>query len=102
MGWVAFGPARDEDLDSRCAEIEAIYVASACWNRGIGTALIDAACAQLRREGYGTVVLWVLKDNTAARAFYGQLGFGHDGSAKQIEIGGTPLMEMRVVRELVV
>jgi GNAT superfamily N-acetyltransferase len=102
VGWVAFGPSRDEDLDSRCAEIEAIYVASEFWSRGIGTALIHAACERLRAKGYGTVALWVLKENAAACSFYTQGGFERDGSAKVVEIGGALLTEVRVTREIAI
>ncbi|WP_248557834.1 GNAT family N-acetyltransferase [Paraburkholderia terrae] len=98
--WVAFGPSRDEDLDSRCAEIEAIYVASDFWSRGIGTALIHAACERLHAKGYCTVALWVLKDNAAACSFYSRRGFEPDGSAKVVEIGGALLTEVRVTREI--
>ena len=98
VGWIAFGPSRDEDLDSRYAEVEAIYVESDVWSRGIGTALIHAACERLRAKGYGTVALWVLKDNAAACSFYSRRGFERDGAAKLIEIGGAPLMEVRYTR----
>ncbi|WP_233451594.1 GNAT family N-acetyltransferase [Paraburkholderia caribensis] len=99
-GWVAFGPARDEDLDSRCAEIEAIYVASDFWSRGIGTALMHAACERLRAKGFGTVALWVLEDNAAACSFYSRRGFEPDGAAKVVEIGGARLTEVRFTREI--
>ncbi|MBN3752184.1 GNAT family N-acetyltransferase [Paraburkholderia sp. Tr-20389] len=101
-GWVAFGPARDADLDARCAEIEAIYVASACWNRGIGTALMTAACEMLHVEGYAHIALWVLNDNAAACAFYARRGFARDGFARNIEIGGVSLMEVRLTRDIVI
>lgn len=100
VGWVAFGPSRDEDLDSRYAEIEAIYVASACWRGGIGTALIDTACERLRAHGYGAVALWVLEQNAAACSFYSRRGFERDGAAKVVEIGGVRVTEVRVTCEI--
>lgn len=96
VGWIAYGPSRDDDLESRCAEIEAIYVAPAFWNRGIGTALMSEASERLYAEGYSEVTLWVLKDNKSAQSFYVQRGFQTDGSAKVIEIGGAALTEVRL------
>jgi ribosomal protein S18 acetylase RimI-like enzyme len=96
VGWIAFGPSRDDDLESQCAEIEAIYVAPSFWRRGIGTALVNAAAERLYAEGYSAVALWVLRDNMSAQSFYVRRGFQSDGSAKVIEIGGAPLTEVRL------
>ena len=95
-GWIAFGPPRDDDVESRCAEIQAIYVAPSFWKRGIGTALMNAASERLHAEGYSAVTLWVLKDNKPAQAFYVQRGFQTDGSARVIEIGRSTLTEARL------
>ena len=96
VGWIAFGPSRDDDLELRCAEIEAIYVAPSFWRRGIGTALVNAAAERLHAEGYSAVALWVLRDNKSAQSFYVRSGFQTDGSAKVIEIGGAALTEVRL------
>ncbi|WP_165979595.1 GNAT family N-acetyltransferase [Paraburkholderia guartelaensis] len=95
-GWIAFGPSRDDDVESHCAEIEAIYVAPSFWKRGIGTALMNAASERLHAEGYSAVTLWVLKDNKPAQAFYVENGFQADGSVRAIEIGGAALTEVRL------
>ncbi|WP_322032708.1 GNAT family N-acetyltransferase [Paraburkholderia sp. J76] len=102
VGWIAFGPSRDNNLESRCAEIEAIYVAPPFWKRGIGTALMSAASENLYAKGYSAVTLWVLKDNESAQSFYVQRGFQIDGSAKVIEIGGAWLTEVRLKGSVVV
>jgi GNAT superfamily N-acetyltransferase len=94
-GWICFGPSRDDDVETHCAEVEAIYVAPAFWKRGIGTALMSAALESLHAEGYSAVTLWVLKDNQSAQSFYVQRGLQADGSARVIKIGGAALTEVR-------
>ena len=93
--WIAFGPTRDGDADTVTAEIEAVYVTSPCWQRGIGTALMQAACTRLLADGYAAVTLWVLDDNLAARCFYARRGFERGGSEEMVEIGGVLLPEVR-------
>lgn len=100
VGWIAFGPSRDEDMDQRCAEIEAVYVSPALWKQGIGTTLMNAACERLGADGYSAVALWVLKDNAVAQSFYARRGFEIDGSVKAIELGGASLIEVRLSTKL--
>ena len=75
-------PARDAELGVGVAEVAAIYVLADCWRDGVGTALMDATVASLRADGYDAVVLWVLEQNTRARAFYAARGFAEDGAER--------------------
>lgn len=56
------------------AEIGAIYILSKYQRKGIGKKLIDAAARCLKNLGYRSVLIWVLKENHASRAFYEALG----------------------------
>lgn len=78
----ALAPARGTEASERIAEIGAIYVSPRRWRTGVGRALIKAALAELRAEGWLSVQLWVLAGNEAAKQFYERLGFNADGTEK--------------------
>jgi ribosomal protein S18 acetylase RimI-like enzyme len=96
LGFASYGPCRDEDLPATWGEIWAIYVLPAHWSHGIGRALWRYACAELRRDGYQHVSLWVLADNERAIRFYRRAGLEPDAGVTQtIERGGRSLTEVR-------
>ena len=97
VGFVIAGPSRDEDARG-AGEIEAIYLAPGARGRGIGAALLEAACASLADRGFGNVVLWVLTANAPARRFYERHGFARDGGAQMLDFDGTPIEEIRYRR----
>ena len=58
--------------------------------------LTVAALSHAREHGYEIVTVWVLSQNTQARAFYVALGFTSDGSERtDTQLIGTPLREVR-------
>jgi [ribosomal protein S18]-alanine N-acetyltransferase len=69
----AFGPG-DE------CEIASLGVVPERRRAGIGTALLDAVCDEVRRRGGGSMVLEVAADNAAARSLYAARGFVRAGS----------------------
>jgi len=102
LGWVAFGKCRDADAPSVAGEIWAIYVAPDWWSKGVGKALWLQARQKLAADGYRTVSLWVLVNNARAIDFYKKAGFiAEPGSAKEFELGGQTLKEVRYVANLV-
>jgi ribosomal-protein-alanine N-acetyltransferase len=56
-------------------EIIALGVVPERRRAGIGAALLDALCGEVRRRGARGLVLEVAADNTAARSLYAGLGF---------------------------
>jgi ribosomal protein S18 acetylase RimI-like enzyme len=73
VGFAAGGEGRDADIVAD-AEIHAIYVLRSAQRIGAGRALMRATAAALRAEGHRSAYLWVLGENTPARAFYERLG----------------------------
>jgi ribosomal protein S18 acetylase RimI-like enzyme len=53
--------------------------------RGIGKQLVEYCEHQAIERGYGEVCLWVLAENTAAKAFYEKMGYMPDGAEKFLE-----------------
>ena len=58
------------DTGDRIGEIETLVLSSEARGEGVGTALMDAAEAELGRRGAGTIVTAVLEGNDRARDFY--------------------------------
>lgn len=99
-GVCTYGPARDEAL-AGWGEVVSLYVLPERGGRGIGSRLLDAALDALAAEGFERAYLWVLEDNRGARAFYERRGFAPNGDVMEVEVGGSPLREVRYVRGLI-
>lgn len=100
VAFLSAGPARDDDLGGRPAEIPVIYALEEVWGQGLGAGLMNEAYRRLSALGYTQVALWVLDTNERARAFYEKGGFLADGSTKVDEINGAEISEVRYVRPL--
>jgi len=101
LGWIAFDASRDPAAAPDVAEIWALYVGAAHWGGGVGRALWQGAREALRARGYASVELWAFPQNVRAVRFYGAIGFAVEPeSAKQFELGGARLDEVRFVRTL--
>jgi ribosomal protein S18 acetylase RimI-like enzyme len=93
-GFVSYGPARDDDADSkRAGEIYAIYLMPAVWGKGIGRQLMAVALGRLSEAGFDQVILWVLDSNVRARRFYEAGGWLADGAAKRDDSFGVSMTE---------
>lgn len=56
--------------------LEDVIVSGAYRGAGLGRKLVEHVCAWAKSEGMSRVTLLADKDNRAALAFYGKLGFG--------------------------
>jgi ribosomal protein S18 acetylase RimI-like enzyme len=68
-------------------------VLTACQRQGIGRELTQTVARRLAADGFKAMILWVLKDNLKARAFYEAMG-GVLAGEKDITIGATNLVEV--------
>jgi GNAT superfamily N-acetyltransferase len=66
-----------------------IYLLSAAQGSGVAQVLLDEVL------GDDPASLWVLEENSRARAFYVKNGFSPDGAKMPSDLGGT---EIRMVR----
>ncbi|MGG5461131.1 N-acetyltransferase family protein [Clostridium sp. B9] len=87
IGFICIGKCRDTDKTDSYGEVWGIYLLPEYFGRGVGTKLINWGLGELRNRGYKKVTLWVLEDNIKARKFYEKVGFKHDGTIKEINIG---------------
>jgi len=74
-------------------ELYAIYVLHSAQRRGHGRELVRAAAGALRDMRLADMIVWVLRDNAAARRFYERLG-GLYVRAQPITIGSATLEEI--------
>lgn len=64
-------------VDEDHAELDGLFVEPALWKRGIGSALVDVAVHEARRQGLAMMVI----ANPSARPFYEKCGFKWEGEA---------------------
>lgn len=101
VGFTSFGPARDELEEPPVGEIWALYVQPSEAGKGTGYRLHEAAVEALRERNFARGVLWVLKGNVRAQAFYERQGWRADGAGKVDERPeGFVLHEIRLQRTL--
>ncbi|HYS98916.1 MAG TPA: GNAT family N-acetyltransferase [Candidatus Dormibacteraeota bacterium] len=79
--------------DGFAGELYAIYVMRESQGRGHGRALVRAVTTGLREMGLTNMIVWVLRDNPAARRFYERLG-GTYIREQPITIGSAQLQEI--------
>jgi ribosomal protein S18 acetylase RimI-like enzyme len=74
-------------------ELYAIYILDGAQRQGHGRELVRAVAGALREMKLADMIVWVLRDNTAARHFYERLG-GVYVRAQPITIGTATLEEV--------
>jgi len=92
VGIATGGPERD-GLPGYDGELYGLYVLAAYQRQRIGRALAQTAARHLAANGFTAMIIWVLKDNHKARAFYEAMG-GQLAGEKLITIGGAELLEV--------
>jgi ribosomal protein S18 acetylase RimI-like enzyme len=76
VGFGSCGFQRTETLKGKGydGEISAIYVLRAFQRHGVGARLMSVMGLDLASRGFDAASLWVLRENTVARAFYERFG----------------------------
>ncbi len=92
VGFASGGRERAGELGYG-GELYAIYVLDVAQRRGHGRELVRAVAGGLRELGYTDMIVWVLRDNAPARAFYERLG-GVFLRGQPITIGSAVLPEV--------
>lgn len=75
-------------------EVYAFYIHPSAWGSGGAAALMSRCEEYLRDEGFTSVVLWVLRDNPRARAFYEKAGWQLTGRESKFSPSGVPDAEL--------
>src|SRR5579864_125371 len=92
VGFASGGPEH-AGKDGFVGELYALYVDDRAQRRGHGRELVHAVADGFRGMGLHDMIIWVLRDNLGARAFYERLG-GVYVRTQPIAIGPTLLHEV--------
>ncbi|WP_269477392.1 GNAT family N-acetyltransferase [Hominibacterium faecale] len=96
VGTSSFCKSRFNQFDGQ-GEIISIYLLPDYMGKGFGKALLESALAELKKQGYKDVFLWVLEENLGARHFYEKEGFSATDDDLNDNIGGKDLREIRYI-----
>ncbi len=94
VGFAGFGPSDDPVV----GELYAINLDPDVWGRGLGRALLAAVTVELAAAGYPELVLWVAPQNERARRLYEAAGWRTDGAARDQDVLGVVVPEVRYRR----
>lgn len=72
--WYMNNNSYTQDVPEVDSEIVALYVDPASKRHGLGKMLLSHAMDDLRNQGKKKMIIWCLKDNLPARAFYEKMG----------------------------
>lgn len=81
-------------------ELSALHVDPDAWRRGIGSALIARARADLAAAGVVEAHLWLLVGNTRAQRFYERDGWTSDGTRRSDIVWGAQVDELQFRRRM--
>ncbi|MGH2756742.1 MAG: GNAT family N-acetyltransferase [Actinomycetota bacterium] len=70
--------------------LERLFVAPERWGMGVGSLLHDAVIELVRQKGRTRCQLWVLTENSQARAFYEKRGWKLDGRTRHAHFPPFP------------
>ena len=82
-----------------CGEVVSLYLLPEYTGMGCGRMLLERAVSELRKLGFGEIILWVLEENTNARGFYEKCGFVPTDERTYSDIGGKKLCEIMYIKK---
>ncbi|MCJ8010901.1 GNAT family N-acetyltransferase [Paenibacillus sp. KQZ6P-2] len=90
-GFINGGKSRETELDIE-AEVYSLYLLEEAQGKGHGRNLMKRLIGYFQKEGYRSMLVWVLEDNPAVQ-FYKKMG-GKFLKRGKVEIAGEPLQEL--------
>jgi ribosomal protein S18 acetylase RimI-like enzyme len=94
LGFSDAGRKMHASIEDKEGEIYAIYIDEKYQRQNIGYSLVMMQKQWLKSQGYNKLIIWTLKLNTKARAFYEKLG-GHPTSERVKNIFGNEYPEIQ-------
>ncbi|MFE9688774.1 GNAT family N-acetyltransferase [Micromonospora sp. NPDC005806] len=98
VGFSYLGP--DDQHDPATGLLNAIHLEPDELGRGTGRELMIDALRAMRDRGWSRAVLWVLRENAHARAFYERGGWTPTGAEREDLIGPAVTTQVRYARPL--
>ena len=88
-----------EEDGKKIGEIQALYVKYDQRGKGVGRLLVKETMKILKERGHKEVIIWCLKENIKARAFYEKTG-GKLYKERYIEIGQKEYKEVSYIYKI--
>jgi len=95
VGFAAFGRCNDDGASAKEGQIYAINLDPDHWGKGIGRALLRAATSELARQGFESLILWVVPGNSRAIGLYESERWKSDDVNRDEEVLGVVVREGR-------
>ena len=86
--------------DEPTGELCMLNADPSAFGTGAAVALHTEALQTLAEHSHRSAALWVVDRNPRARRFYEREGWAADGAERVDEVGGSPIHELRYVRDL--
>jgi len=100
-GFAVSGPESGGGYERHTGQLFAINLEPEYSGRGLGRMLLKHVTAELSNEGFGEAVLWVVPENARAIGLYESEQWNRDGAARNDEVLGVVVSEVRFRRQLV-
>lgn len=101
VGWVRVQPPTSLASNAHVQQIAGLAVDAAVRGRGVGRALVEAACDLARNRGARRIWLRVLSTNPGARRLYERSGFAVEGVLPgEFHLGGRYVDDVLMGRSL--
>jgi GNAT superfamily N-acetyltransferase len=82
-GYIAYSASRDPDAVGTVGEVRTLFVDPSGWSRGVGSALLRGALAELGARGFTEATVWSFAANRRANALYEKHGLRLDGATRR-------------------
>lgn len=91
VGYVTLGYPRDEDTAPGTLQLINLYLRTEHIGKGYGAYVLRRLFTSVKTAGFDRMIVWVLKGNEHAIAFYRHFGFDFDGLEVTLPIHGAIL-----------
>ena len=88
VGFVSGSRTEGEFSEQYDCDLRTIYLLQAAQGQGVGRKLVEAFAQAAYGQGYRSMILWALADNTRSRGFYEHMG-GEWIMEGQFTVGGN-------------
>jgi N-acetylglutamate synthase-like GNAT family acetyltransferase len=94
-GFVIIGDCRDDDIDKKTKELQAIYIDPIFQRQNIGTKLLNYCVENSKKKEKKEIIVWVFSKNKNAQEFYKNIGFNQDNKEKALDPFDETIIRLR-------
>jgi RimJ/RimL family protein N-acetyltransferase len=99
-GFAAFGRCQDDGASAEEGQLYAVNLDPTHWGEGSRSRTTASCDRGVARQGFQSLVLWVVPENQRARGLYESEGWTFDGVSRHEEVFGVAVTQARYRRQL--